>query len=122
MEVDIADGGTLHHIRAQGRDHERVGSAHLFARLGEGAHLKSFTLTANGALIRNDSIIWLDGAGGSAHVAGAAVGDGAFHHDDTVFITHGAPRCESRQVFKKVLRGGAVGVFQGKILVDRSRS
>ena len=25
--------------------------------------------------------------------------------------------CESRQVFKKVLRGGAVGVFQGKILV-----
>ena len=119
MEVDIADGGTLHHIRAQGRDHERVGSAHLFARLGEGAHLKSFTLTANGALIRNDSIIWLDGAGGSAHVAGATVGDGAFHHDDTVFITHGAPRCESRQVFKKVLRGGAVGVFQGKILVDQ---
>ena len=25
--------------------------------------------------------------------------------------------CESRQVFKKVLRKGAVGVFQGKILV-----
>jgi len=119
MEVDIADGGTLHHIRAQGRDHERVGSAHLFVRLGEGSHLKSFTLTANGALIRNDSIIWLDGAGGSAHVAGATVGDGAFHHDDTVFITHGAPRCESRQVFKKVLRSGAVGVFQGKILVDQ---
>ena len=119
MEVDIAEGARLHHIRAQGRDHERAGSAHLFARLGAGSQLKSFTLTANGALIRNDSIIWLDGAGGSAHVAGATVGDGAFHHDDTVFITHGAPRCESRQVFKKVLRSGAVGVFQGKILVDR---
>ncbi len=119
MEVDIADGGTLHHIRAQGRDHERAGSAHLFARLGEASHLKSFTLTANGALIRNDAIIWLDGADGSAHLAGATVGDGAFHHDDTVFVTHGAPRCESRQVFKKVLRGGAVGVFQGKILVDQ---
>ncbi|OZA01628.1 MAG: Fe-S cluster assembly protein SufD, partial [Rhodobacterales bacterium 17-64-5] len=48
---------------------------------------------------------------------GAAVGDGAFHHDDTVFITHSAPACESRQVFKKVLMNGAVGVFQGKILV-----
>jgi Fe-S cluster assembly protein SufD len=119
MEVDIADGGALHHIRAQGRDHERAGCAHFFARLGAGSHLKSFTLTANGALIRNDSVIWLDGAEGSAHVAGATVGDGAFHHDDTVFITHGAPRCESRQVFKKVLRHGAVGVFQGKILVDQ---
>ncbi|MEJ6477275.1 MAG: SufD family Fe-S cluster assembly protein, partial [Octadecabacter sp.] len=40
-----------------------------------------------------------------------------FHHDDTVFVTHDALRGESRQVFKKVLRNGAVGVFQGKILV-----
>jgi hypothetical protein len=50
----------------------------------------------------------------------AAMGDGAsapFHHDDTVFVTHDAERCESRQVFKKVLRNGAAGVFQGKILV-----
>ena len=119
MEVDIADGATLHHVRAQGRDHERAGVTHLFARLGAGSQLKSFTLTANGALIRNEGVVWLDGAEGSAHLAGATVGDGAFHHDDTVFVTHGAPRCESRQVFKKVLRHGAVGVFQGKILVDQ---
>jgi Fe-S cluster assembly protein SufD len=53
-----------------------------------------------------------------AHVAGACVGDGDdFHHDDTIFITHDGLRGESRQVFKKVLRNGAVGVFQGKILV-----
>jgi len=52
-----------------------------------------------------------------AHIAGAAVGDGDFHHDDTVFVTHDAINCESRQVFKKALRNGAVGTFQGKILV-----
>ena len=50
-------------------------------------------------------------------MAGACLGDSDFHHDDTVFITHDAVNCESRQVFKKVLRNGAVGVFQGKILV-----
>jgi Fe-S cluster assembly protein SufD len=70
-------------------------------------------------LVRNEAIVWLDGKGGSAHVAGVAVGDGAFHNDDTVFVTHGAQGCESRQVFKKVLRHGAVGVFQGKILVKQ---
>jgi Fe-S cluster assembly protein SufD len=48
------------------------------------------------------------------------VGDGTFHQDDTVFVTHAAPDCESRQVFKKVLRHGAVGVFQGKILVEQA--
>ncbi|MGY6548797.1 MAG: SufB/SufD family protein [Roseinatronobacter sp.] len=119
MEVDLAEGGVLHHIRVQGRDHACAGVTHLFARLAAQAQLKSFTMSDNGALTRNEVVIWLDGAEGAAHVAGVTVGEGAFHHDDTVFITHGAPACESRQVFKKVLRKGAVGVFQGKILVDQ---
>ncbi|KPQ06153.1 MAG: Fe-S cluster assembly protein SufD [Rhodobacteraceae bacterium HLUCCA12] len=119
IEACIADGAALHHVRAQGRDHERSGITHVFARLGEGSVFKSFTLSANGAVLRNEAVVWLNGKGGSAHIAGAAMGDGAFHHDDTVFVTHAAPDCESRQVFKKVLRNGAVGVFQGKILVDQ---
>ncbi len=117
MEVDIATGGRFHHIRAQGRDHDRRAATHIFARLGAESLFKSFTLTANGRLTRNEVVIELGGDDGVAHVASAAVGDGAFHADDTVFITHDALRCESRQVFKKVLKNGAVGVFQGKILV-----
>jgi len=117
MEVEVAEGARFHHIRAQGRDHERRAVTHVFARLGAGALFKSFTLTANGVLTRNEAVIELAGDEAVAHVAGAAVGDGNFHHDDTVFVTHAAERCESRQVFKKVLKNGAVGVFQGKILV-----
>ena len=117
MEVEVADGGGFHHVRAQGRDHERRAVTHLFARLGEGSVFKSFTLTANGVLTRNEAYIELTGDNAVAHIAGAALGDGSFHHDDTVFITHDAVNCESRQVFKKVLRNGAVGAFQGKILV-----
>jgi Fe-S cluster assembly protein SufD len=116
-EVDIADGAGFHHVRTQGRDHERLAFTAMFARLGEKSTFKSFTLTANGRLTRNEQIVEFAGAEGVAHVAGACLGDGDFHHDDTVFVTHGAPDCESRQVFKKVLRHGAVGVFQGKILV-----
>ncbi len=119
-EVEIADGGQFHHIRLQGRDHHRRALTHMFARLGAGALFKSFTLTANGALTRNECVIELAGDHGVAHVAGAALGDGAtapFLHDDTVFVTHAAAHCESRQVFKNVLRNGATGVFQGKILV-----
>jgi Fe-S cluster assembly protein SufD len=85
--------------------------------MGEGATFKTFTLTMNGVLTRNDVVVELAGDGAVAQVAGACVGDGDFHHDDTVFVTHDAVGCESRQVFKKVLRNGAVGVFQGKILV-----
>ncbi len=117
MEIDVADRGSFHHIRAQGRDHERRAVTHLFARLGEESTFKSFTLTANGRLTRNEAVIELTGDNATAHIAGAAVGDGDFHHDDTVFVTHDAVNCESRQVFKKVLKNGAVGAFQGKILV-----
>ena len=117
MEVDVAQGGRFHHIRAQGRAHQRRAATHVFARLAAKALFKSFTLTVNGALTRNDAVIELLGDDAVAHVAGAGVGDGAFHHDDTVFVSHQGQRCESRQVFKKVLKNGAVGVFQGKILV-----
>ena len=119
LEVEIADGAAFHHVRTQGRDHDRRVATHLFARLGADCRFKTFTLTANGVLTRNEAVVELTGNDSIAHVAGAAMGDGSFHHDDTVFVTHAAERCESRQVFKKVLRHGAVGVFQGKILVKQ---
>ncbi|MEP5154085.1 Fe-S cluster assembly protein SufD [Planktotalea sp.] len=119
VEVDIADTAKFHHICVQGRDHDRRTATHLFTRLGAESVFKSFTLTANGVMTRNECVIELTGDDAQAHVAGAALGDGDFHHDDTVFITHDAVNCESRQVFKKVLRNGATGVFQGKILVKK---
>ena len=117
FEMDVAEDAALHHVRAQGRDHERRAATHIFARLSTRSKFKSFTLTANGVMTRNECVIEITGDDAVAHVAGAALGDGDFHHDDTVFVTHDSLNCESRQVFKKVLRNGATGVFQGKILV-----
>jgi len=120
MEVDLGAGARFHHLRPQGRAIDRATITHLFARVAEGALFKSFTLTANGRMTRNEAVIHIAGDGAVAHIAGAAIGDGAdgpFLHDDTIFITHAAEGCESRQVFKKVLKHGARGVFQGKILV-----
>lgn len=120
IEAEVGEGAALHHVRTMGRDHERKAVTHVFARVAEKATLKSFSLSMNGRLLRNEVMVWLAGKDGTAHVAGAALGEGAFHHDDTVFVAHQAPGCESRQVFKKVLRDGAVGVFQGKILVEQA--
>ena len=118
LEVDVADNASFHHVRTQGRDHERKTVTHIFGRLGKESIFISFTMTVNGILTRNDAVLEFNGDNAKATVAGATAGDGeSFHHDDTVFITHDAVNCESRQVFKKVLRNGATGVFQGKILV-----
>ncbi len=117
MEVEVADNAAFHHVRSQGRDHQRRAATHIFTQLGQESSFKSFTLTVNGRLTRNEAVIEFLGDNAHATVAGACAGDGDFLHDDTIFITHDAVNCESRQVFKKVLRNGATGIFQGKILV-----
>ena len=53
----------------------------------------------------------------SGHIAGAVLARNASHTDNTVFVTHDAVNCESRQVFKNVLADKAKGIFQGKIYV-----
>lgn len=118
LEIDVADKGEFHHIRAQGPARERITASSIFARIGAEAVYKSFTLSVQGELTRNEHVIRLNGDDTQAHVAGACIGEGRdVLHDDTVFITHDALACESRQVFKKVLKDGAKGVFQGKIHV-----
>lgn len=120
IEVDLAKTARLHYISAKRAGHQKLGISHLFARIAEEAQLKSFALSVNGTMMRHEAVIDIQGDDAVAHIAAAVLGDGKvgpFHHDDTVFITHDAERCESRQVFKKVLKNGAHGVFQGKILV-----
>jgi Fe-S cluster assembly protein SufD len=119
LEVSIADGAVLHHVRTQTSPREPH-ATHLFARLGEESQLKTFTLTADGALTRNEVVVELAGDGGSGHVAGAVLARDKAHVDNTVFVTHAGQSCESRQVFKNVLADKARGIFQGKIFVRQS--
>ena len=114
LETEIAKSGSFRHVRIQGRDHERLATTHHFARLQENSTFKSFSLTANGVLTRNECIVEMCGDDGVAHVAGACVGDGEFLHDDTVFVTHDALNCESRQVFKKSFAMVLREFFKGK--------
>ena len=116
-EVDLAGGSAFHHLRLQAPDRDRTLATHMFVRLGAAAQAKSFTLGAEGRLTRNETVLTLAGDGAAAHVAGALIASEGCHHDDTVFVTHAAEDCESRQVFKNVIRDGATSVFQGKILV-----
>jgi len=116
LEVDVATGGAFHHVRSQTGARAPT-ATHVFARVGEGAQFKSFTLTADGDLTRNEVVMDLAGSEASGHIAGAVLGQGQSHSDNTVFVTHTAAHCESRQVFKNVLGGTARGIFQGKIFV-----
>ncbi len=116
MEVEVGEGARFHHVRGQGATMN--GAPRPMSSRGWAG--KPVQVLHADCKRPPDPQRMRDRAGrrGRRGACGrAAVGDGDFHHDDTVFVTHAAERCESRQVFKKVLMNGATGVFQGKILV-----
>lgn len=116
MEVDVEKAGAFEHVRVQtGARPPAV--THVFARVAAEARFKTFTLTSDGALTRNEVVFELVGDDAAAHAAGAVLGRGESHVDNTVFVTHSALNGESRQVYKNVLDERARVVFQGKIFV-----
>ena len=118
-ELDIADNATLHHIRADGINPANATLTSGFARLGANSQYRAFHFGKNTRMVRNEMVVIMTGEGAEVTLAAAYIGNGGAHNDDTVLVIHKAPHCQSRQVFKKVLRNGAVGVFQGKILVEQ---
>ncbi len=118
-EMDISDNATLHHIRADGINPANATLTSGFARLGANSQYRAFHFGKNTRMVRNEMVVIMTGEGAQVTLAAAYIGNGGAHNDDTVLVIHKAPHCQSRQVFKKVLRNGAVGVFQGKILVEQ---
>ena len=118
MEVEIGESANFDHIRLQGSQKISTILTQNYVRQEKNSSFKSFSLNLNGSMTRNESFISLEGNDCRMSVAGAFLGANNDHNDDTVFISHNSENCESRQVFKKVLRDNSTGVFQGKILVE----
>jgi Fe-S cluster assembly protein SufD len=118
LDVSIADDGRLDHVKI-GREGDRTLHVATFvAEIGAGAHLSDFTLTAGGAVTRNQIAMRLNGSGTHAAVRGASLLKGRQHADNTLVMDHAVGHCESRELFKAVLDGESRSVFQGKIIVQ----
>ena len=96
------------------------GGAHLAStkvRVAGGAYYNNFSLLRGGQPARNEIDVVLEGEEAQAALNGAMMLRNSEHADTTTRITHQAPNCASRQIYKTVLDGKARGVFQGKIIV-----
>lgn len=81
----------------------------------------SFTMTSS-SLAGGDTLnrlrINLGGEGASAELGAMVIASGDRRVDNNVVLTHAAPRCKSRQLFKYALFDNARGAFGGKVVVD----
>jgi Fe-S cluster assembly protein SufD len=87
------------------------------ANVAEGGFYDNFSLLRGGVPVRNEIEVFLNGEHAQAALNGAMLLRGAEHADTTTRITHAAPNCASRQIYKTVLDEKSRGVFQGKIIV-----
>ncbi len=117
-EIVLEEGASVDHLRSQTEVAGKQFTA-LYATVGADASLKSFTLCADAALIRNETMVTMAGDNGSGSIAAGVMGMDDTLIDNTVYVSHEAEHCESRQVIKSVLDGKAKSVFQGKIFVKK---
>lgn len=75
------------------------------------------TVTLNGTLIRNNLNIEVQGEGCETNLNGIYLGKDKNHIDNHTVVDHLKPNCNSNEVYKGILDGKSVAVFNGKVFV-----
>ncbi|MEM1307753.1 MAG: SufD family Fe-S cluster assembly protein, partial [Pseudomonadota bacterium] len=115
--ISVGDKAEVHHVKVAVEPGVRhVGN--WAAKLGAETIYRPFFFTAGPALARNNLHVEFAGDGAKLNASGAFLGRDRQHIDNTLWIDHNVPGCESRELFKGVLDDHARGIFQGKVVVQ----
>lgn len=79
--------------------------------------LLSLTLQAGKTV--NHTVAHLNGQGAEVTLLGGVLADGTQRVENHTLIDHAVPECTSNELYKYVLDENAVGVFEGRILVQK---
>ncbi len=91
----------------------------LFSNQKENSHVNVSGITLHNGTTRNNYKFRLLGEYAEAHIGGLAISDKEQHTDNYAFLDHAVPNCHSNELFKYALQEKSVGVFCGKILVEK---
>lgn len=89
------------------------------ADLGAKTRFDSFALIDGKGLVRRQLFMRFTGDGSKAALRGVALLQGREHADTTLDVVHQGLACEGRESFRYILDDAAVGVFQGRIRVQK---
>jgi Fe-S cluster assembly protein SufD len=114
----LAEGARAKHVAVVG-DEVGVHVETLICELARGAEFNGFGLVCGGDLTRRQIFVRMTGEEAKLQLGGLALIDGARRADTTLQVTHAAPRGTSREFYRAIVDDDGVGVFQGKIIVER---
>jgi Fe-S cluster assembly protein SufD len=118
-EVLLDEGAALDHYRVQVESEAAYHVATVQGVQKRQSVLNSHNVSLGGLLTRNDVNSVLDAEGAECFLNGLYVARGRQHVDNHTMLDHAKPHCSSRELYKGVLDGRGVGVFNGKIVVRK---
>jgi Fe-S cluster assembly protein SufD len=77
------------------------------------------TITLNGALVRNNLNILVDGTNCESNLNGVYILKGQQHVDNHTMVDHRVPHCNSNESYKGVMYDKSTAVFNGKVFVRK---
>ena len=119
LEVDLAQGANLRHIRSQQRNVSAVHLVNTQVEIARDARYEALLLVLGGAVAREDWRVRLSGSGAHCGLNASYMLEGAQHSDITTSIEHAAPHTTCDEAIKGALGGRSRGVFQGLIRVNK---
>jgi Fe-S cluster assembly protein SufD len=117
--MTLAEGAMAKHVAVVG-DEPGLHIETQVYELAKGSELTAFGLISGGALTRRQIFVKMTGKEAKASLGGLALIDGARCADTTLQVVHAAPVGRSREFYRAIVDDDAVGVFQGKVIVEKA--
>jgi Fe-S cluster assembly protein SufD len=87
--------------------------------VGIAGKFNSVVVSLDGAMVRNDLNVSINGENAEIHMHGLFVVKDGQHIDNHSLVEHNVPNCFSNELYKGVIADGGTGVFNGKIFVKQ---
>jgi len=116
-EIVVKENASLDYVKIQNDEGKLHQVANTMIHQSDKSKLNTFTLTMNGALIRNNFNIAIDGENCESHFYGLYLLNGSTIADNHTVVDHIKPNSFSNELYKGVMDGSSKGIFNGKIFV-----
>ena len=118
-EFFIDENATLVYDKIQ---NENASSFHISTEevtQSKNSTFKLNTATLDGALVRNNINISVNGENCETHMNGIVISKGNQHIDNHTFVNHKVANCISNENYKYILEDRSTGVFNGRVIVQK---
>ena len=116
--IFVRDAAKLNYFKCQNESKDTYHIANTQITQQANSEVKAFNFCFGGQLAREDLTVTLQGKGAKVELFGLYMPREKQHMDHHTAIIHDVAECNSYQLYKGILDDSAVGVFNGKILVQ----